>query len=450
MRLKALQSKRAALVSEFKAWLDTALTAASKEERELTADEQAKQKAYQAQLDTIDGLITAEKALAALSAQPSAVAVAQVVPAAAVPSAEPVPDAGPVARTEVGPGPVEKDPARGFAGPHPIADFARAVKAACTPGGVVDGRLIQGGLMAAPSNQHQSSGAEGAMVPPAMRAGIWQLVFDDPLMQLLTIEPTESPVVDVIGDETSPWAATGVQAKWRAEGTQMTATKLDTKTKQVRAHELYAFVLASEELLEDAPRLNDRLNNRAPAAIRWKIIESFMFGTGAGQPLGWAQTNYAGKVTVSRANASQISPTDVSKMFSRLLVQGGGDRSFWVSNRDTLPELVVRMTVGNMPVWLPPSGIQGAPNGSILGRPLFFSEHCQTLGTEGDLQLVNPDGYYAIQRGAARFDSSIHLFFDYNMSAFRWVTRFGGQPLLSAAVAAAKGSSSKSHFVILS
>lgn len=439
-RLKELTQRLEALKAEFRAWLDVVLKATAAEGRGLSAEEETKKAEFETNLAAAEGVLRAEQRRIELLAPINA-------PAPTPPA--PVLDAGPVSRIEVGASGIERDPWRGFAGPHAYGDFATAVRAASRQGSVVDTRLIEGGLFAAPANYHQSTGAEGAMVPPAMRQEIWQLVFNDPLLQLIPIEPTESPVVDIIGDETSPWAATGVQAYWRVEAGQMSASKLDTKTKQVRAHELYAFVLAPEELLEDAPRLNDRLNTKAPAAIRWKVVESFMWGTGAGQPLGWAETNYAGKVSVSRAVASQVAPVDVSKMFSRLLSSDGPDRSFWVCNRDTLPELVTRMTVGNVPVWLPPAGIQAAPGGTLLGRPIYFSEHCQTLGTAGDVQLVNPDGYYAIQRGQARNDSSIHLYFDYAITAFRWMFRFGGQPLLSAAVSAAKGANTKSHFVVL-
>ncbi len=438
MRLKALLGQQQALKSEFKAWLDKVVEAATTEGRGLSEEEQARQTDYQAKLANLDSLIQAARASEALAAGP------------ATPATEPVLDAGPVTpRIEVGAGPIEKDPWCGFAGPHAYANLAIATRNACAAGGAIDRRLVEGGLFGAPTNSMSSSGAEGAMVPPAMRQEIWQIVFNDPLMQLITVEPTESPVVDLIGDETTPWGAAGVQARWRSEGSQLSASKLDTKPKQVRTHELYAFVLAPEELLEDAPRLNDRLNVKAPAAIRWKFIESLMFGTGAGQPLGWASANYSGKVAVARAVAAQFAPVDVAKMFSRLLASDGPDRSFWVTNRDTLPELVTRMVVGNSPVWLPPTGIQGAPGGSLLGRGVYFSEHCQTLGTEGDVQLVNPDGYFAIQRGQARNDSSIHLFFDYATTAFRWMFRFGGQPLLSAPVAAAKGANTKAHFIVL-
>jgi HK97 family phage major capsid protein len=119
------------------------------------------------------------------------------------------------------------------------------VREACRAGGHIDRRLIEGGLMAAPTNVHSSAGAEGAMVPPAMRTEVWQLVFNDPLLDLLTVEPTASPTVDLIGDETTPWGATGIQAYWRSEAGQMTASKLDTKPKQVRVHPRRGFTPAS-------------------------------------------------------------------------------------------------------------------------------------------------------------------------------------------------------------
>ena len=51
--------------------------------------------------------------------------------------------------------------------------------------------------------------------------------------------------------------------------------------------------------------------------------------------------------------------------------------------------------------------------------------------------------------GGVDFAQSIHLFFDQNLTAFRWIIRAGGQPYLSAPVSPAKGANTKSHFVAL-
>ena len=68
----------------------------------------------------------------------------------------------------------------------------------------------------------------------------------------------------------------------------------------------------------------------------------------------------------------------------------------------------------------------------------------------GDIQLIDPKGYYGLKKqGGTKFASSIHLYFDQGLQAFRWTVRFGGQPHLKSAVSPNKGSATKSHFVTL-
>jgi hypothetical protein len=57
-------------------------------------------------------------------------------------------------------------------------------------------------------------------------------------------------------------------------------------------------------------------------------------------------------------------------------------------------------------------------------------------------------GYEAFRKqNGVSFAESIHLFFDYNVRAFRWIFRIGGQPVLSAPVTPARSAATKSHFV---
>lgn len=340
----------------------------------------------------------------------------------------------------------EDDPRRGF---RNLAEFALSVRQASMPGAAnVDERLRIG---AAPTSYHETGGTagEGYMVPPAMRADIWNVVNEiDSLLMDVETEPTSSNSVEFVKDETTPWGATGVQAAWRAEGTQMSASKLVTGSETMKLHELYAFVLSTEELLQDAPRLNARLTNKAGQAIRYKINEAFVNGTGAGQPLGWFTSG--AKVSVAKESgqaAATVVAANVAKMYSRVINPGMAN---WYVNQDVLPQLFT-MTLGNNSVYVPPAtGFQNAPGGFLMGRPVKLLENCQTLGTQGDIQLVNPKGYYAVTKGSnPEFAESIHLYFDYNMRAFRWIFRVNGQPFLSAAISPAKGSTTRSHFVVL-
>lgn len=341
-----------------------------------------------------------------------------------------------------------KDPTQGF---RNLAEFAVAVRGAIT-GGTFDERLMADTLNSQVSVA--GSSGEGFMVPPDFSKDIWELVFNgNDLLNFVTPEPTASNVVGLPKDETTPWGAAGVHAYWRAKGQQLKASQLSTSGVMVQLHPLDAFVVVDDELLQDAPRLNDRLMRRAAMAIRWTASDAIAWGDGVGQPLGFMASSYGGRVAVAKESgqaAGTINVANLSKMLTR--IRDDGTFPIFTATREIIPQ-IVQMQIGNYPVFIPEArGIQSAPNfGTLLGYPLFFTNHNEGLGTEGDLVLMNADGYYAVtkQGTGVDFASSIHLFFDYAKTAFRWTFRFGGQPILSAPVSPARGTATTSHFVTL-
>lgn len=345
----------------------------------------------------------------------------------------------------------EPDPAQthGF---HSMAEFGRAVYHASRGGGTVDPRLL-GRPGAAPTNVHETGGSsgEGFLVPPALRQEVVELMIEEPsLANMVDGEPTQGNSVNMVRDESTPWGATGVQAYWRAEAAQMTPSKMATKGAIVTLHELYAFVLATDELLEDAPRLQSRLTKSSAAAINWKASDAIMWGDGAGKPLGWM--NGGSLVTVSKESgqtADTVVAENTAKMLARLPA-GSIARAVWLINSEVLP-FIMTMKIGDQAIWTPANGgFQNAPAGLLHGRPIMPVEHCAGIGDLGDIQLVDPMGYYAPRKANGLvFAQSMHLYFDYNMQAFRWTFRMGGQPFLSAAITPARGTATKSHFITL-
>lgn len=437
MTLKELKADRAKKASAGKALVAEHKTLSAKDS--LTPEETARLAA----LDTeIDGL---EAVVADLDGK---IAVAEAADRRATlfaPRAEAdKPAAGAAARTVGEPDPVAQG------GWKSLSEMAVAVRSAMTGGGM-DARLL-----AAPANYEQNGGSagEGFLVPPDYRQAIWELVFaGDDLINQVTPEPTNSNFISIPKDETTPWGATGVQASWRSEAGQLTASKISVGQTTVQLHELYAFVIATNELLDDAPRLNDKLTRQAARAITWKASDAIMWGDGNGKPLGFMN---AGALVTQNKDSGQatktLSAANLLNMMSRLLRYGGG-QSFWIANPDVMPA-IGQLQIGNNAAWLPfNQGLRDSPwEGALLGRPIMFNEHGQTFSTLGDIALVNLDaGYLWATKagGGIDFAASIHLFFDYNMSAFRWTFRAGGQPYLSAAVTPANGSNSKSHFVTL-
>ncbi|MEO7468514.1 MAG: phage major capsid protein, partial [Sphingobium limneticum] len=286
------------------------------------------------------------------------------------------------------------------------------------------------------------------LVPPEFRQQIVDLVFsgEDPIMNLIQPDPTASNRVVGLGDESTPWGNSGIQAYWRSEAEQMTPSRMNLTPRETNLNELYAFVLATEELLEDAPRIATLLTTKAAAAIRWKAVDAFMYGDGIAKPLGWMSS--PALITVAKEGsqtADTIVADNVAKMFARMINPTQGN---WIANGDIMPSLMKLKNEADQPVWFP--NFQVAPGGTLLGRPVLFTEHAQSLGDAGDLQFVNANGYEAFRKqNGITFAESIHLYFDYNIRAFRWVLRVGGQPVLRAPVQPAHGSATKSHFVAL-
>ncbi|MBN8987431.1 MAG: phage major capsid protein [Rhizobiales bacterium] len=342
----------------------------------------------------------------------------------------------------------DTDPAR-TAGFKSLAEFAVSVRN-FQVNGIADPRFA---AAASGYQQNQGSSGEGVLVPTEWREQIWSLVFaDNDLLSFCNPEPTQGNTVGIVKDETTPWGAAGVQAAWRSEGTQMIATKAALTPTIMQLHELYAFVLATQEVLDDAPRLQNRIMVQAARAIRWKAFEAVVFGDGNGKPLGFMKSGALVTVAAEGGQtAATINTANVLKMMSRLF-EGPGSSPIWLANRDTIPQLGT-LTIGNNAAFLPINqALSGSPFKNIfMGDPLLFNEHCETLGTPGDIVLGDLSGYALAtkQGGGIDFAASIHLFFDQNLTAFRWIFRIGGQPYLSAPIAAAKGTNSKSHFVAL-
>lgn len=425
--LKELRQLRAQKATRGKAALQELNTLSAKAETDLTAEETGKITALEAELQALEDDVPAlDRDIAAMEAAQRRSALFAA------------PAAGLGGRT------FDPNPAL-TGGFKSLPHFASAVM-----GSVVGSPMS---LDAAASNYMQNSGAagEGWLVPPEYSARVWELSFDEPdLWAFAKPEPTSSNTVIKPKDETTPWGATGVQALWRAEAAQMTPSKIAMTGEMMQLHELFAFCAASSELLTDAPMLQDRLTTKAGAAISWKASEAVAWGNGAGQPTGFMNSPALISQAIEGGQATAtILVANLAKMLARVLRVGG--KPIWIANADTIPQLI-QLMIGQVPVFIPQNqGIQASPfDGTILGYPVIFTEHAQTVGTKGDIVCANMAGYYAAnKRDGVDFASSIHLWFDQALTAFRWTFRLNGQPYLSAPVQPAKGATTKSHFVAL-
>ena len=299
---------------------------------------------------------------------------------------------------------------------------------------------------------NEGTGADGGYaVPPEFATEIASIAYaEETLLSRADTTPVTGNTMTFPKDETTPWGTTGITAAWEGEGAQSTPKKPAIGEAQLKLRKLKVLVAASDELLADAPAMTSYLTRKMGEAVDWKVNDAMINGTGAGQPLGILNAG----ATVSQAKesgqaADSIVAANIAKMYSRV-IGGAGANLVWLLNPDAFPQIIT-LTLNNNPIWVPNNGgFQGAPNGLLLGRPVILTDACDTVGDVGDIILANMSGYRAITKaGGAEFATSMHLFFDQDLQAFRLVFRMDGQPALSAPVTPPNSAVTRSHFVTL-
>lgn len=453
--VRQLETQRAGEVDAAKALV----AAAEAQNRDLNDDEKAKYAAHLASAEGLKGRIERQQALELLDAGVGREAAAA---AAAQTSLQPVDNGRAVAvaasqilsTSENS----DADPRRGFV--H-VGDFARTVFASqmsVRSGGTLDKRLLGlGGMQAAAPSTfgNEAAGADGGfLVPPEFARTIFNLSLEEQsLLPLADNMPIASNSMSLPKDETTPWGSNGVRAYWQGEATAGTPTKPVLGRMDLRLKKLLALVPMSDELMADAGALAAYIPSNMARSIRWKTDDALLFGAGNGVPQGvFSGSAHIVQAAEGGQTAGTIVINNVAKMISRLL-PGSYSRAFWLVNNDALPQLFT-MTLGNYPIYMPAGapvgGAQLSPYGTLMGRPIVVSQHCKSIGSVGDIMLVDMSYYQAVTKAEGiAMATSLHLYFDADAVAFRATFRIDGQPKLAAPVSPANGSTTLSPFIQL-
>ena len=175
-----------------------------------------------------------------------------------------------------------------------------------------------------------------------------------------------------------------------------------------------------------------------------------MNGSGVGEPLGVLHADNAAAISVAKETgqaAATIVWENLVNMYARMLPTSLG-RAVWVANIDTFPELAtmsLSVGTGGSAIWLN-NGAAGPPM-TILGRPVIFTEKAITLGTVGDINLIDFSFYLIGDRQVMSAKSSEHFKFQNDQTAFRIIERVDGRPWLAAAITPQQGSNTLSPYV---
>jgi HK97 family phage major capsid protein len=346
---------------------------------------------------------------------------------------------------------VETDPKRGF---NTVGEFMQAVYRAEKFGQSPDPRLLIGAALPS-SYSNEGAGQDGGfVVPPQFSKDIFTLSLgEDSLLPLTDEVEINGNSMAFPKDETTPWGTNGIRAFWQGEASTAVATKLALGLATLRLKKLMALVPTTDELLEDANALASYLPGKIADSIRWKTNEAILFGAGNGVPAGCISSPAV--VTVAKESGqatATLLPANLAKMVARLPA-GSYGKAIWIINNDVLPALFT-LTLGNYPIYLTGGsnvgGIQVNPYGLLLGRPIVLSQHAASFSGQGDVILADLSYYQTITKaGGMQTATSMHLYFDADLTAFRTTFRMDGQPKIAQPISPAKGSNTLSPFIQL-
>ena len=302
----------------------------------------------------------------------------------------------------------------------------------------------------------ESVGADGGFaVPPGFVGEVVRKILQSNSLLLATdARTTQSNSLSIPKDETTPWQTSGgIQAYWDGEDVQESQSKPQLTSATLKTNKLTALVPITDELADDSNALVEHVSSKAPDRIAFAVESAIIAGIGGTRPKGILTS--AGTIVVSEESgqtAGTIVAQNVVKLWNRVL-PGARRNGTWMCHPDAdlqLQQLVFSGSAGNVtasaPLYQAPTAI--FPNGSILGRPIFFSETCSAVGTVGDIIFGDLSAYLTVTK-MLRSDVSIHLWFDYDMTAYRFILRIGGQPWTDALVPSLKGGVSRGFFATL-
>ena len=275
-------------------------------------------------------------------------------------------------------------------------------------------------------------------------------------------QPMASNRIEIVADVDNNHSANyfgGVLIYHTSESGQMTASNPKYDRIALTLHKITGLCHITNELIEDSSiAVEADVKRKFGMAMGFVMDDDFLNGSGASEPLGMLDSANPALITVTAVagqGANTVIAENVRDMWSRMYGRGK-NRAIWLANHDVFPQLfgmVLTVGTGGVPIWMPAGGVSQAPYESLMGKPLIYTEKCRTLGTAGDIALVDIGSYIVAGKAnseAPNVATTIHLRFDYDEQSFRFTMRYDGQPLWTAPLTPLYSTTTLSPFVVLS
>lgn len=328
-----------------------------------------------------------------------------------------------------------------------------------TPSEVIRKAYASETVIKAATGMGELVGSDGGfLVPPTFSNKIFERVYTENNLLAKTDQYTAGGNVMVFPRNAESSRATGsrwggVRAFWVQEGSAGTVSAPTFGQLRLQLNKLMCLARVTDELLKDSSTSLEAYLTRVFALeIAFTANNALFRGLGAGQPLGILNAPCA--VTVSKESgqtAATILSANVAKMWARRFALGPTGSYVWLINQDVLPQLYL-MTLGigtaGVTTFMPPGGLSGAPYSTLMGAPIMEIEFASTLGTVGDIVLVDMSQMVSITQGM-RSMTSLHVYFTTEEQAFRTSFRIDSAPWQAAALTPFQGTNTQSPIILL-
>ena len=297
----------------------------------------------------------------------------------------------------------------------------------------------------------------GFLIPETLRSEMLRVSLETAIVRpRARVIPMETlrvpfPAVDSTSNASSVYG--GVVGYWTEEGAALTSSAASFDRVVLDAKKLTTYTEVPNELISDsAISFQAFLDQIFPEAMGFYEDYAYLVGSGVGQPLGAIKG--PGVISVAKQTnqtAATIVWENIVDMYCRML-PSSLMRAVWVCSIDTLPQLMTMsmgVGTGGVPVYIPANGAAGAPYGTLLGRPVIFTEKVPTLGTVGDINFVDFGFYLIGDRQVMSAMSSPHFKFQNDQTAYRIINRVDGTPWLQSEITPKNSGNTLSYCVSL-
>ncbi len=333
---------------------------------------------------------------------------------------------------------IEEDPKKGYG---QVGEFLEDVRLAGTPDARPSKRLS---YCNAPPLATKAVGTDeyttvedsigGFLIPPEYRPEILEKGVERDFVRTngarqLTINSTMTTINAVTDTTRTTNLYGGIAVYLQKERAQMTSARGEFEQIEIKPTMLTGLAYLTDNQIHHVPAMGSFIGSQFRDAIVWKEMGLFMNGLGSGEPLGVlnAACTYSQAKEIGQAAASIVT-RNVLKMRSHMRPEEYAG-AVWVASLSCMEQLnllTIDVGTGGAPVGLVRISEDGIER--ILGRPLIYTEHAKAIGTVGDITLVSWPNYLIGETTYTSTDTSIHIRFDYNETAFRYVKTIDGQP----------------------